>query len=54
MRKPMNLNQFLFPAATLTGYGMKEIQRLGKNLHTMLALARRVPDLMEYGDGRLT
>jgi len=50
----MNLNQFLSPAATRTEHGMKEIQRLGKNLHTTLALARRVPDLMEYGDGRLT
>jgi len=38
----------------LTGYGMKEIQRLGKNLHTTLALACRVPDLKEYGDGRRT
>jgi len=50
----MNLNQLLSPAATRTGYGMKEIQRLGKNLHTTLALACRVPDLMEYGDGRRT
>ena len=30
-----------------TGHGMKEIQRLGKNLHTTLALVCRVPDLME-------
>jgi hypothetical protein len=50
----MNLNQLLSPAATRTGYGMKEIQRLGKNLHTTLALACRVPDLKEYGDGRRT
>jgi len=27
--------------------GMKEIQRLGKNLHTTLAFVCRVPDLME-------
>jgi len=26
---------------------MKEIQRLGKNLHTTLAFVCRVPDLME-------
>jgi hypothetical protein len=41
----------LFPAATLARYGMKEIQRLGKNLHTTLALADACPTSWNMATG---